>query len=124
MKSNMCTLNVELLTVILKPFYLPTEFTHVIVTCVYAPPNGNAKEAANTTRNQIHDLQTSYPDAMKIYGTLRSFLLRYLFGSLIEVLHSIFSGKVFHKTVVDEKKEVLQSSILCGGIKRSYGRRL
>ena len=65
-KRTMCSPNVELFTVSMRPFYLPREFTHVIVTCVYVPPSGNPKEAAGTIGNHIHALETSSPDALKI----------------------------------------------------------
>ena len=36
-REPLCTEHVELLSVALRPFYLPTEFNHLHITVVYAP---------------------------------------------------------------------------------------
>ena len=36
-RELLCTEHVELLSVALRPFYLPTEFNHLHITVVYAP---------------------------------------------------------------------------------------
>lgn len=41
--SNYCSPDIELLTVNCRPFYLPREFTVVIITAVYVPPSANKR---------------------------------------------------------------------------------
>ena len=66
LKHKVCTPNVELLTVSVRPYYIPREFSHVFVSTVYMPPSANAKDAANTISSHVIDLETSAPDAFKI----------------------------------------------------------
>ena len=46
--------------------YIPREFSHVLVTIIYMPPSANTKDAENVISSQMHDLETSAPDAFKI----------------------------------------------------------
>ena len=66
MKHKVCTPNVELLTVSVRLYYIPQEFSHVLITTVYVPPSTNAKDAANVISSHVIDLETSAPDAFKI----------------------------------------------------------
>ena len=45
-KRHSCSPNIEILTASLRPYYLPREFSHVIVHTVYVPNRGVAKSAA------------------------------------------------------------------------------
>lgn len=47
-----CTPNIEMLTLSLRPFHLPRKFPTVVLCCVYIPPSGNANR-----------LQGKYPKA-------------------------------------------------------------
>ena len=60
-KHKVCTPNVELLTVSVRLYYIPREFSHVLIITVYVPLSANAKDAANAI-----DLETSAPNAFKI----------------------------------------------------------
>ncbi|XDV14228.1 hypothetical protein PO909_002405, partial [Leuciscus waleckii] len=53
-------------TVRSRPFYLPREFTSVIVIGVYIPPSANAKEALGELYGAISELQNAYPDGLFI----------------------------------------------------------
>lgn len=66
MKYTMCSPDVEMLTVSARPYYLPREFSHVLVTVVYVPPSAKNKQAADHIANHVHDLETKAPDALKI----------------------------------------------------------
>lgn len=44
--NRVCTPEVEMLTLSLRPFYLPWQFPAVVVTCTYIPPSANIKAAA------------------------------------------------------------------------------
>ncbi|XP_078000927.1 uncharacterized protein LOC144453491 [Glandiceps talaboti] len=68
-KVRSCTPNVETLTLSLRPYYLPREFTQVLLTTVYVPPSANANSAVDEISNIIHDLDTSPssdPDAIHV----------------------------------------------------------
>ena len=65
-KHKVCTPNVEPLTVSVGPYYIPREFSHVLITTVYVPPSANANDAANAISSHVIDLETSVPDAFTI----------------------------------------------------------
>lgn len=58
--------NVELLSVSLRPSYLPREFGQLFEILVYIPPSANNKEAENKIQNHIRRLETLSPDAPKL----------------------------------------------------------
>ncbi|PIK46347.1 hypothetical protein BSL78_16796 [Apostichopus japonicus] len=60
-KHHSCSTNVEILTVSLRPYYLPREFSHVIVCTVYVPHRSAAKLAALELCDVIHELETASP---------------------------------------------------------------
>ena len=45
---------------------MPREFSHVLVTCVYIPPDANTRAAADTLASHVQDLDTKAPDAFKV----------------------------------------------------------
>ena len=55
-----------MLTVSVRPYYIPREFSHVLVTTVDVPPSADAKDAANVISSHMHDLEISAPGAFKI----------------------------------------------------------
>ena len=65
-KERVCDPNIELIAVSCRPYYLPREFSHVIVMVVYISPSGNGKCATETISRITHDLQRSSPDALVI----------------------------------------------------------
>ena len=62
-KRKRCSPAVEILTVGIPPYYLPREFSHVLM---YVPPSTDAKEATDTIASHVHDLDDRAPDAIKI----------------------------------------------------------
>ena len=56
--------DVELLTLSLRPFYLPGEFTNVYVTTIYTPPDSNVENANNIINKRVNDLLTKSPDCI------------------------------------------------------------
>lgn len=62
-KHTSCSPCVEMLTLGMRPYYLPREFSHVLTVAVYVPPSANATEAAETIAQHVHELQTRSPDA-------------------------------------------------------------
>ncbi len=51
-----CSPNLEPLTIKCRPFYLPREFTSVIFSAVYIPPQTDT----DTALSELHDALTSY----------------------------------------------------------------
>ena len=46
--TTLCSPNLELLTLSVRPFYLPREFSNIVLRCVYVPPSADALAAADT----------------------------------------------------------------------------
>ncbi|RUS85631.1 hypothetical protein EGW08_006643 [Elysia chlorotica] len=51
-KNKQCTPDLELLTAHIRPFFLPREFTSVIINIVYIPPTADSKEAMSELHQQ------------------------------------------------------------------------
>ncbi len=49
-----------------RPFYLPREYTAILLVAVYIPPNNNRSEALNYLYQHISEQQTAHPDAFLI----------------------------------------------------------
>ncbi|KAK0148991.1 RNA-directed DNA polymerase from mobile element jockey [Merluccius polli] len=62
-KETACCKDVELLAVSLRPYYMPREFTHAIVVCVYVPPRALPDIACDVIHLTIARLQTQHTDA-------------------------------------------------------------
>lgn len=58
-----CTPALELLTIKVKPFYLPREFSSVILTVVYIPPQAAKTQALGELYEIINGLENTHPDA-------------------------------------------------------------
>ncbi|GFR63458.1 endonuclease domain of the non-LTR retrotransposon LINE-1 [Elysia marginata] len=65
-KHKHCDQHIELLTLSVRPYYLPREFSHILVTTVYIYPISNYTQASETLSSHIHDIQTQSPDAFII----------------------------------------------------------
>ncbi|CAJ1076957.1 uncharacterized protein LOC125983400 [Xyrichtys novacula] len=61
-----CSPDLEYVSVKCRPFYLPREFSVVILTAVYIPPDANAKVASNHLHSSIGSQESKYPDAVHI----------------------------------------------------------
>ncbi|KAK0141969.1 hypothetical protein N1851_020343 [Merluccius polli] len=62
-KVVLCCQDLELLAVSLRPYYLPREFSHVIVIGVYIPPRADAAAACEKIHSTTAKLQTQHPEA-------------------------------------------------------------
>ena len=58
-----CSPDVETLTIKCIPFYLPREFTSLVLVGVYMPPRANAETATSHFADLIHNIETSHPDS-------------------------------------------------------------
>ncbi len=61
-----CSPDLEYVTVKCRPIYLPREFTVVMITAVYIPPDANANSAIGPLHSSISSQQSTYPDAVHI----------------------------------------------------------
>jgi len=62
-KERVCSPDIELLAVSLRPYYLPREFTQAIVIVVYIPPTANTSRATDVINSVTARLQTRHPNA-------------------------------------------------------------
>ena len=65
-KDRICSPDIELLAVGLRPYYLPREFSHAIVVAVYIPPSANPTSSCDVIHSAIAGLQTAHPSALII----------------------------------------------------------
>ena len=61
--KRMCSPELELLALSIRPFYLPREFGVVYIVLVYVPPTANNNVSAEYIAEVVHDLQSKSPDA-------------------------------------------------------------
>ena len=66
MKFHTCSPNLEILTVSMRPYYLPREFNQVIYCTVYIPDRSVAKAGAEELCQAIHDIERTAPNAVII----------------------------------------------------------
>lgn len=62
--SQTCSPDLELLTVLCKPFYKPREFSSIILTAVYIPPSASAPSVSQQLADHIMKVERSNPDAV------------------------------------------------------------
>lgn len=60
-KQKICTPDIELLVVSLRPYYLPREFSHVLAVTVYIPPSAAPSRVCDVIHSSIAGLQTAHP---------------------------------------------------------------
>lgn len=65
--SIICTPDVEILTLSLRPFYLQREFPTVVFGCVYCPPDANIQAAAELIAENANSMLSKYPRAPVFY---------------------------------------------------------
>jgi hypothetical protein len=65
-KKQHCSADIELLTVALRPFYLPREFRQVFVTVIYIHPRADAKRAAVVVWQEMQSQETQCPESIRL----------------------------------------------------------
>lgn len=65
-REEFCSKDIELLSVALRPFYLPREFQRVFVTVVYIPPKADVKAAADKIREVVMKQESTCPDSIRL----------------------------------------------------------
>lgn len=48
----------------MRPYYLPREFSHVLVAAVYIPPSANGDATCDVLHSAVRRLQTQHPQAL------------------------------------------------------------
>ena len=72
--SSICSPHIEILSVSLRPFYLPREFSNINMTIIYAPPDAKAEIVKNEVTNILFDTTSKSPDAISLMcGDLNNF---------------------------------------------------
>jgi hypothetical protein len=66
-REQLCTPDIELLCVSLRPFYLPREFLQLFFTVVYIHPQANIAKASETIFHLSQKLESLSPDAPKFF---------------------------------------------------------
>ncbi len=61
--KSFCSPDLEFHTLQCRPFWLPREFTAIIITAVYIPPQANTDQALRELYGNISEQETAYPDA-------------------------------------------------------------
>lgn len=64
--SRYCSPDLEYVTVKCRPFYLPREFSVIIITAVYIPPDAKASSALGLLYDAVNDQQSLHPEAVHI----------------------------------------------------------
>jgi hypothetical protein len=62
-RERICTPDVELLSVSLRPFHLPRKFPQIFITVVYIHPRAHAPSSCKTVYDLVQKLQSISPDA-------------------------------------------------------------
>ena len=63
LKESLCCEDIELLSVALRPFYLPRDFNQVFVTVVYIHPKANVQSASEKISELVQRLSSASPDS-------------------------------------------------------------
>ncbi|KAK2846486.1 hypothetical protein Q5P01_009485 [Channa striata] len=63
-KRQLCSKDVELVAVSIRPYYLPQEFSHVLAVTVCIPPSADAAAACECVHSTVSQLQTQHPQAL------------------------------------------------------------
>ncbi len=61
--KSFCSPDLEFHMLLCRPLWLPREFTAIIITAVYIPPQANTDQALKELYGNISDQETAYPDA-------------------------------------------------------------
>ncbi len=59
----LCSAHLEHLSIICRPFYLPREFTSILVSAVYIPPQADTSVALSNLHDEISGYVNKHPDA-------------------------------------------------------------
>ncbi len=99
-----CSPLVEFMIIKCRPFYLPREYTAILLVAVYIPPNSNnnRSEALNYLYQHISEQQTAHPDAFLILaGDFNHADLKSVFPKIYQIFFcGVGTGEVWKSTPV------------------------
>ncbi len=61
--KSFCSPDLEFHTLLCRPFWLSRDFTAIIITAVYIPPQANTDQALKELYRNISEQETAHPDA-------------------------------------------------------------
>ncbi len=64
--SRSCSPHLEHLSIICRPFYFPREFSSIVVTAVYIPPQADTSLALSKLHDELSGYINKHPDAASI----------------------------------------------------------
>ncbi len=86
--DSYCSPDIETLSVMHRPFYLPRELTAVVTTAVYIPPDANTNAAVSYLYDIINKQQRTYPLFTSLPGTST----RHAWGLLSHISHNMWNA--------------------------------
>ena len=95
-RDTLCTLDIELLTVSLQPFYSPREFPRLFFTVVYIHPCANASRVAESLSSSIHRLDSLSPDASKF---ILDYFNQFKMGKTLKHCHQYVTCATRHNKI-------------------------
>ncbi len=108
-----CSPDLEYLSVRCRPFYLPREFTVIIITAVYIPPDANTTSALDYLLTAISKQQRDYPDGVYIIaGDFNKANLKTVLPKLHQHVHCPTRGRNTLDHVYSNIKHGLKASPL------------
>ena len=60
--STLCTSHIETLTIKRRPYYIPQEFSSLVLVAVYIPPKAHAPTAIGVLDYHVISIENSFPD--------------------------------------------------------------
>ena len=67
-KHKSCSQNAEIFTMRLRPYYIPREFSHVILITISVPNNTVANKVALEVSEALRNYESSAPDALFLFN--------------------------------------------------------
>ncbi len=104
--SKHCSSLEEFMFVKCRPFYLPREFTAIVIVAVYIPPCANAKDALRELYSAISEQQTNNPDGFFIIaGDFNHTNLKTVFAKVLPTCKLCNKGKQYTGLCLHNRKE-------------------
>ena len=67
-KERFWSPDIELMAISMRPYYIPREYSHVLLFVVYIPPSANAEVACDVIHNVIARFQT---ESLCVHSSVR-----------------------------------------------------
>ncbi len=110
---SVCSPHLEHLSIICRPFYLPREFSSIVVTAVYIPPQADTSLALSKLHDELSGYINKHPDAAYIIvGDFNKANLK----KVIPNFHHILSNQrtEYTRSLLHFAQKCLQSPLTAG----------